>query len=1032
MKQTASHRPVTQSRLTGAVGAALALMTLQPAAAAEATLPITPTARGAIVETDRMRVAFRDGVLVSLHNKLTGEEYLDTGADLAKTVPHLPAGLGTQHGEPARETAEKLHHWAWWEHPNDLHLPNQHFADDRSRCELRKSQVAGRESSAATLVYTDLTDGQTRYPDETFTLALEIDAETGDLLVTPGGSSPRPGVYAANLTLAPLASAITVEAPITDGVRITRQNTGQVLWHAQWPSYWQYGFIAFNGWKRGAVAVWAQDAQLRHHKNLFYLNNEQGLSFSFESMNIPPFEDLKEARAAVPWRIQAFDTSWAQAAERYRQWRDANVKLAPRPEFAQQTSFIASLPGPQEGWLKRFLRYVEPWQGRAAAFLCSVRGQSFDRNHADNTPYAGFKDDTPKWRAAGTYGMAYLQPMIMWGPFPPEDQQSEREKQGIALHREADTRSVFQKDPNTVVPYVDQHHLGYPGWQRWFLDWVKDYCQDYGAQGIYHDQSYPCPIDRRGLAIGGMTSPEGAADYFYKAATENPGTFHGTEMVTEVNAVAVANAIGSGYHWGTAPNMRLARATDSSPITAALCWPHTVIWSFVRLRGDSTYDLRERRMQEARGQIAGAIDGPFDYTVDANDWPKMANVPWHDRTRDVTFLRHGLRPYYPADYSRDVLSYFRGAEGEEFRYERMPWGSRFVQIEKDGTRRLIYGAATGVQAVPEAGLGIANWLVYNEDEPTHTWNRTGPAGLHPERWYVLDPTVKRPPVWFSTVQGYGPSFYEAYAADSGYNDYFAFLKLRYIQNLKEVSQWERLVLHSPTPPLAVYLNGKKHEVKLKDGTTDQYPLSVKTPADIVVLLKQPPAALADLHQATLLRVTGRAAENEENPVDYYRPELISGQANGGLDEQQRPVLQDAAVSHFGFMFGGRKHLYAPLAAPTDSKGGVFRLHLPLLEKYGQKWNHLIEAVEVNFQPLALSYATRQKTTFTDKDGIAHEVDVAVAGNLSMPEAIDIPLAPGEVKLLSLRGQPLVSETAAETRKVTTKLAIEWIEGEAKK
>ena len=1003
-------RRVRDIFVTGLVGSFLVTTV-----AAEMRGRITQTERGAVVETDRFRVEFRDGVLVSLHNKLTDEQYLDVRADIAELVPHLPSGLGTQHGEPARVTAEKLYHWAWWEHPTDLYLPNQHYADGVSSV---KCQVSGVRSE---LTYTNLTDGKERFPDETFSLTLEVDAETGDLLVTPAGQSPRPGVYAANLTLAPLAPAITAEAPITDGVRITRQNTGKVLWGVQWPDYWQYGFISLNGWQRGAIAIWAQDQKLRYYKSLFYLNNDNGLSFSFSAMNVPPFEKLTAARAAVPWRIQAFDTSWAQAAARYRAWRDANVRLAPRPEFAKQTSFIASLAGPQEQWLKSFLRYVGPWQSRAAAFLCSVRGASFDRNHADNTPYKEFKDDTPRWRTAGTYGMAYLQPMIMWGPFRPEEEQHEREKQGIKQHEEADTRLVFQKDPGTRVQHVDQHHLGHPGWQRWFLDWVKEYCQDHGAQGIYHDQSYHAPIDRRGLTIGGMTTPEGMADYFYKAATENPSTFHGTEMVTEPNAVAVSNSIGSGYHWGTAPNMRLARAYDSSPITAALAYPHTVLWSFVRLRGESTWDLRERRMQEARGQIAGAIGGPFNYTVDPKWWPAMCNTPWHDRTRDVTFLKYGLRPYFPSDYRRDVLSYFRGAEGEEFRYERTPWGSRFVQVEKDGKRRLVYAVATGVQAVPEPNAGIAGWLVYNNDGPGHTWNRTGPSGLHPERWYVLDPSVQRPPVWFSTTQGYGPSFYEAYVTDCGCNDYFAFLKLRTIEELSAVVGWESLLLHSPSPPVAVYINGKKTAVKAKEGAAGEYPMSVKAPADIVVVLKPPPAALADLHRAALLRVT-----ETENPVDYYRPQMISDQANGGVDEQERPVLQDAAVSALGFNFGGRKHLYVPVAAPAGSKGGSLRIHLPLLEKYGQKWNHRIEAVEVNFQPLAISHATRQKITIK-REGATYQRDAAVQGNLRIPDTIDIPIAPGEVKLLSLRSQPCVAESFHDSAKVTTKLAIEWVE-----
>lgn len=160
--------------------------------------------------------------------------------------------------------------------------------------------------------------------------------------------------------------------------------------------------------------------------------------------------------------------------------------------------------------------------------------------------------------------------------------------------------------------------------------------------------------------------------------------------------------------------------------------------------------------------------------------------------------------------------------------------------------------------------------------------------------------------------------------------------------------WERFVLHCPKPPQAVYVNGRKTAAKQRDDT-DEYHLSMKAPADIVVILKDPPANLTDLHQATLLRVTEPAA-----PVDYYRPEALQALADGCLDEQQRPVLQDAAVSPFGFNFGARKHLYVPLAAPADRKGGVFRIHLPVTEKYGQKWNHRIESVELNFQPQALS------------------------------------------------------------------------------
>jgi len=168
----------------------------------------------------------------------------------------------------------------------------QHYADGESRFTFEAE--SGR---SAVLSYTDLTDGKERFTDETFSLGLEVDSQTGDLLVTPAGQSPRPGVYAANLTLAPLAPAVTAEAPITDGVRITRENTGEVLWMNKWPDYWQYGFVAFNGWKKGAFAIWTQDQRIRYYKSLIYLKNNQGLSFALSMMNVPPSRDSRGAAA---------------------------------------------------------------------------------------------------------------------------------------------------------------------------------------------------------------------------------------------------------------------------------------------------------------------------------------------------------------------------------------------------------------------------------------------------------------------------------------------------------------------------------------------------------------------------------------------------------------------------------------------------------------------------------------------------------------------------------------------------------------
>jgi hypothetical protein len=112
---------------------------------------VTPTERGAVAETDRYRAEFRDGVLTSFFNKLTGEEYLDRAANMDAILPHLPGGLGTQHAPEEREAARKLFDSPWGEQPPTSTWPNQHYADGKSvpaitvDGKLVKAAKAGRQ-----------------------------------------------------------------------------------------------------------------------------------------------------------------------------------------------------------------------------------------------------------------------------------------------------------------------------------------------------------------------------------------------------------------------------------------------------------------------------------------------------------------------------------------------------------------------------------------------------------------------------------------------------------------------------------------------------------------------------------------------------------------------------------------------------------------------------------------------------------------------------------------------------------------------
>ena len=169
---------------------------------------VEKTPRGARVETDRFRAEIRDGVLVNFFNKLTHEEYLAKDVRPDVVLPHLPSGLGTQHTNSERASARQLFEWPWWEHPTTARWPNQHYPTSTSAF-----QFQAKNQHCALLTYKGLSNGMDHFADESFMLEVGIDAERGDLLVTPAAEAPRGGVYGCGFTLMALAPEVTVEAP---------------------------------------------------------------------------------------------------------------------------------------------------------------------------------------------------------------------------------------------------------------------------------------------------------------------------------------------------------------------------------------------------------------------------------------------------------------------------------------------------------------------------------------------------------------------------------------------------------------------------------------------------------------------------------------------------------------------------------------------------------------------------------------------------------------------------------------------------
>jgi hypothetical protein len=946
------------STLTAALTVALTIATVVGAVPnALAAGPISQTPRGAVIETDRYRATITDGVLAGLVNKLTGEEYLAKEANVAALLTRLPAGLGTQHTPTGRESAGKLYgDWVEWKpQPDDAAWPCQHYPTPASTFTF-----ASKADGAAVLTYKGLTSGTNTFADETFSLEIAVEAGSGDLLVTPVGASGDPGVFSAALTVTALAPEVTVEAPIFEGVRLDR-HMQPVLSSIRWGCFWDYGFVALNGQKTGAIGLWCQDAELRYHKQLFYLVNDQGLSLSLAGLNLPPFAGLKEARP-MTWRLQAFDKSWAQAAARFRDWRTKNVKIAPRPEWVQKLSFLSR--GGQHASANMMTNpekfFENTGMDRVISWASDVRGAGFDKNHANNTPYPGFREDMKAWQAKNRKLMVYLIPVIMWGPKPETD----RERQGLAFAKEAMVRAAFSEDANEIHK-SRQLNLASPQWQRWFLDWVKEYIQDYGCNGIYHDMGHVNQIEARGL-INGMTFPQGLADYFYKAATENPGSIHGAEHLTEVNSVGVSLGLGCGILWGepglkdrriAGPGtMNWQRIKRASPLSNALHYPHSAIFAFPHFSELTTHGIEAFHwgmdQMERRGDLPGNDCGGYGAALNLppDQW---ANDTWIDRQRALLFVRNGLRPTFPEDWDRKVLSYFKGDKGQDFRYEELPCGTAFVQY--DGARKIVHYAR--ISGVTRAGIdgGILGWPCYDAQ---------GPAGLNPDVTYCVDGNLSRPGAWFE-IDGNAARVVDGYSHDS-----MIFVELANSGEGGAVG----LTLHAPAQPKGVWVDGVAVKVEPAGAGAWRIPMQ-KDSSFVVAMLQEPPAGVNPLAvNLALNRLVDSTGKRDQFKPAAFAADLTQNGAR-------------VAIGNRAGVANAKRHelqTHIPIKAPAD---GVLKIS-GLQDAKGE--------------PFPGSFRVNGKTAQVGDDGIA------------------VPLKSGELAVLTI-----VSSPGPKSGKTGPGFKVEW-------
>jgi hypothetical protein len=110
------------------------------------------------------------------------------------------------------------------------------------------------------------------------------------------------------------------------------------------------------------------------------------------------------------------------------------------------------------------------------------------------------------------------------------------------------------------------------------------------------------------------------------------------------------------------------------------------------------------------------------------------------RKRGIVFATEQLKSYWPESWDPQVMHYFKGKDGTEYRFVRDN-GTRFIRLV-DGRVETIYWRVQNAPAANAPGNGIDGWVGYDGDRI---------IGLNPARLYVVLEGVQRPPVVISSV-----------------------------------------------------------------------------------------------------------------------------------------------------------------------------------------------------------------------------------------------------------------------------------------
>ncbi len=639
------------------------------------------------VETDRYKVVVDGLTMTHIENKLTGEVHA------APPVTNAPSPALTQMLADRGVSVESLR----------PAVPVKRYGVcDRTKIKSRKS------GDGATVTFTGLQHGDDFDDDMTITLTLRVDRKTGDLLITPAakgniesahGVRDR-GVLRNSFHVLNLAAPLKIVLPVSEGYAFTSTNAARFTNTPErgwaWPQSWEAA-LAIAESEQGCLAIWADEPTLRYGRYLS-LGNSQGLwNFGFEYETSDVIYRCDEIAGAM-WRFNVFKGYWVNAAARYveQMKRDGMKPLAEK---------------------------TPAWASRVRVVLHGVTPVTSARDYAALVPRDAMIAPTwQSWMRGGQQGYNWPN----WPPaYPTHYEAEDGLDKAFAALEELGVHVFPYTNPTCVEPdkhpwlkdkIYERHFLAWRFWQRMHPELCLDIVNRYGVSGIYEDCSWSVGRHHSG-------APDG--DNWMQGSVHMREYFH--ELMPNVAIMGERNneVTARGQHFA------LGWSGNSEPTRHPICG--YIFDQFIAM-----YNL---------GQCAGSYDDDDIRGFPVTLWPSHINPdPMQEelmiRKRGLVFAHEQLVSYWPPTWDTNVMHYWKGKVGTEYRFVR-DRGTRFVKLRPDGGMDTIYWRLRGVKEANAPGVGIEGWLGYDGDKI---------IGLNPHvPLYVTLENVARPPAVISAV-----------------------------------------------------------------------------------------------------------------------------------------------------------------------------------------------------------------------------------------------------------------------------------------